>query len=1041
MRNLLAFLLFVPFSFMAQVPDHVPTDGLVAWYPLYDSLEEVVGGHDGQSDSPTFETGGGLFLQTGDSPVNLPQSLEINQMDGSLTLGGWIRLDDSDMVWRVVMDLTDGDEDNSWTNRATLSMEKVQGELRWTAGLKTGDDMANNISRVLSLPEPDIVGLWRHVMAVWDVHDVVKIYVNGSPLDGSLDIADAANFNLVGGQPGSRRIGGRAHNTNQDRLWHGAMKDIGVWGRALSATEIQSLALVTQQPGCTDPDACNFNPTATQDDGSCLALDLGEDIETCLDFVALDAGSGFDSYLWNTGDSTQSIQVTESGIYSVSVTEASNCNEHALLFDGMGQNVIVQEIEAYERDMHTVSLWCSITDMDGGMDLVSKDDELSNRQWLLQLTSLGQFYGHVWTGTDDLSGIISTTQLTENQWYYLTQTWDGEQLKIYINSTLEGAVDTGTGLDTGDHPVTIGGDDLGWQAWTHGSIDNVEIWDVALTQEQIQTNMACSPSGQEEGLVAYWDFNAGDGSVAFDQSAYTNHGSINGPLWIDAPSELDCQLNCQTCEITDEVLVDFDDCDDYCGEGTIWDNAIQQCVSITESGTCPEGTVWDDDIQGCICSNDEPESDSDCECPTQPELDGFISYGSFEGSHYYFHPESMSWAMADSLSTLNGGHLVTIGSQQEQDHLETLLEWSTDAHWIGLYQNLSSAVYQEPSGGWEWVTGEPLDYDNWRIGEPNEATPGEDFGTYIPAEGWNDGHNGDVPQVGTPWPFIMEVPCCAEICNDPTACGPGTVWDPVNEQCIVAIPTDTDFDGCVTAGDVLNLLATFGTCPPIPFSGPCQGLDHVTYQGHDYDIVAIGEQCWFAENLQAESYRNGDEIPYCANSCQWGNSEEGARSGYGDTYPTTGAPCGEGLGSSGYCFAPTADVVALFGHLYNWHAVVDERELCPSGWTVPSTVDFENLIEFAEEAGTATAAYLKADHTWLQENADAGLLGFDALAGGYGGNLGGFDGDGYLTMFWGSTQSTIGANAEHLQIEAGATAVFLNNNHKQYAQYVRCIKD
>lgn len=44
-------------------------------------------------------------------------------------------------------------------------------------------------------------------------------------------------------------------------------------------------------------------------------------------------------------------------------------------------------------------------------------------------------------------------------------------------------------------------------------------------------------------------------------------------------------------------------------------------------------------------------------------------------------------------------------------------------------------------------------------------------------------------------------------------------------------------------------------------------------------------------------------------------------------------------------------------------------------------------------------------------------------------------------MIWGSTQSTIGANAEHLQIEAGASAVFLNNNHKQYAQSVRCIKD
>ena len=33
------------------------------------------------------------------------------------------------------------------------------------------------------------------------------------------------------------------------------------------------------------------------------------------------------------------------------------------------------------------------------------------------------------------------------------------------------------------------------------------------------------------------------------------------------------------------------------------------------------------------------------------------------------------------------------------------------------------------------------------------------------------------------------------------------------------------------------------------------------YQGYDYETVQIGEQCWFAENLRALNYRNGDEIP------------------------------------------------------------------------------------------------------------------------------------------------------------------------------------
>ena len=37
--------------------------------------------------------------------------------------------------------------------------------------------------------------------------------------------------------------------------------------------------------------------------------------------------------------------------------------------------------------------------------------------------------------------------------------------------------------------------------------------------------------------------------------------------------------------------------------------------------------------------------------------------------------------------------------------------------------------------------------------------------------------------------------------------------------------------------------------------------DPVSYQGYDYETVQIGDQCWFAENLRAENYRNGDSIP------------------------------------------------------------------------------------------------------------------------------------------------------------------------------------
>ena len=36
---------------------------------------------------------------------------------------------------------------------------------------------------------------------------------------------------------------------------------------------------------------------------------------------------------------------------------------------------------------------------------------------------------------------------------------------------------------------------------------------------------------------------------------------------------------------------------------------------------------------------------------------------------------------------------------------------------MGLYQSPSGT---EPSGGWRWITGEPLSYTKWNSGEPNQ---------------------------------------------------------------------------------------------------------------------------------------------------------------------------------------------------------------------------------------------------------------------------------------------------------------------------------
>jgi gliding motility-associated-like protein len=54
-----------------------------------------------------------------------------------------------------------------------------------------------------------------------------------------------------------------------------------------------------------------------------MQTNLQQTVTVCADSVKLDAGNGFKSYSWNTGDTTQSIMVKQNGTYSIAITKGS----------------------------------------------------------------------------------------------------------------------------------------------------------------------------------------------------------------------------------------------------------------------------------------------------------------------------------------------------------------------------------------------------------------------------------------------------------------------------------------------------------------------------------------------------------------------------------------------------------------------------------------------------------------------------------------------------------------------------------------------
>ena len=84
---------------------------------------------------------------------------------------------------------------------------------------------------------------------------------------------------------------------------------------------------------------------------------------------------------------------------------------------------------------------------------------------------------------------FGTAALPANTWSYLTETYDGSTLRLYVNGTqVASTAHTGT-IATSTNPLQIGGDSIYGQYFA-GLIDDVRVYNVALTAAQIQTDQA-----------------------------------------------------------------------------------------------------------------------------------------------------------------------------------------------------------------------------------------------------------------------------------------------------------------------------------------------------------------------------------------------------------------------------------------------------------------------------------------------------------------------------------------------------------------------
>ena len=270
-------------------------------------------------------------------------------------------------------------------------------------------------------------------------------------------------------------------------------------------------------------------------------------------------------------------------------------------------------------------------------------------------------------------------------------------------------------------------------------------------------------------------------------------------------------------------------------------------------------------------------------------------------------------------------------------------------------------------------------------------------------------------------------PCVADSC-----CLEGTIWDEVLGGCVVANVSDTDFDGCVGINDFLVHLSNFGIgCGPEPTWETCG--DPLGYQGYYYETVQVGGQCWFAENLKAQNYSNGDGLYSQLSSVNWAVFQSGAWSTYGANSTT----CEAQTPFNDACNPEWS--ASELGLLYNWYAVNDSRGLCPVGWHVPTDVEWTVMTDYL--GGLSVAGNkLKKINGWGEGTEGTNESGFSAIpTGRRDGGDGNYYGAGVVADWWTSTSSEGGKAWSRYLHDAPFMSRF--EYAKDFGFSIRCIKD
>jgi len=428
----------------------------------------------GQNNTLTFD-GNNDYIDCGSGN-------DLNVTDNTITIEAWIYPTDFRAnYWEST--IVGNDNTNESVTAGYVLRFGGSGQLNFAFGNgSSGTWVANSF---LTPAGSLTLNTWQHVAAVYDGSNI-KLYING------IEENSYSTSTNIYTSTASCRIGNNA-NLGGDRYMTGKIDEVRIWDDARTKDELRT-NMHTELTGSETDLIGYYNLNSTS---STIATDVASN---------------------NNGTLTN--MVGDEWITSDAIFGSKNC----LDFDGVDDYVSIDTNPSLDNNNFSVEFWVKFDDTPSSFDgIIDKGRYSTSNDWYFLTHNSGQIVifginGHeVWLGAND------------NNWHHIAGTYDGTTLRGYIDGVQ-------TGTSTVSYTATTNPIQLGktfvYDYYFNGHLDEVRIWSVVRSEQEIRENMCKSLVGNESGLAAFYSANNSNGTTLQDFSGNDNDGTLyNTPVW------------------------------------------------------------------------------------------------------------------------------------------------------------------------------------------------------------------------------------------------------------------------------------------------------------------------------------------------------------------------------------------------------------------------------------------------------------------------------------------------------------------------------